>query len=208
MLGVVGLVGASVSAAAGLFGLAIGLGVLAGTGIGALLRSRQIRHLVGLYGWQTHPVRPPQHAMDRSIVVTDGHPDDGVYQLSATRSRMQRFAAGHHQAVLIAGHPGRSVVIAPPDGSMILFASRPRVAALRRAYLDAPHAPLTPQAQAKFHREAVIVLFSIAFGTMALAYAFLLMGWPTGLAMTGMAGAGLALTVRRWRDLPRQRPSS
>lgn len=82
-----GLVIASVSAGARLYALAVGLGALAASGVGAFFRSWRIRRLLTTHRWETHPVRPPLHALDRSIVVTDVHPDDGVYQLSATRPR-------------------------------------------------------------------------------------------------------------------------
>ncbi len=51
MLGVLGLVIAWLAAPAGLYGVAIGLGVLAGTGVGAWFRSRQIGRLIALNGW-------------------------------------------------------------------------------------------------------------------------------------------------------------
>jgi hypothetical protein len=181
--------------------------VLLGIGVGGLVRSRRTRRLLRVTRWDLHPVRTGRSGSGTGLVVGDVHPDDAVYLLSGIRQRVDRFAGADHDRVLLAGFPGRWVVVTPPDRSMVVLARRPRSAWARRQTRRAATAvPLTPEAQAQRIREVKIFFFAIVFGTMVLSYTYLFFGWPVGLPLAALAGAAIARTIRRWGRLPRQGP--
>jgi len=190
--------------AIGLYGYGGGP-VLLAIGVGGLARSRRIRRALRSTPWEAHPARIGRSRSGTGLVVGDVHPDDAVYLLSGTRQRIDRFARGHHDRVLLAALPGRWVVVAPPDRSLLVLARRTCSDRTRRQTRRAATAvPLTPEAQVQLAREAKIFLGATTFGSIALSFAYLLLGWVAGLVLTAAAGAAVVRTARRWSRLPRQ----
>jgi hypothetical protein len=190
--------------AIGLCGVGFGP-VLLWVGVVALVRAARMARLLRAQPWEGRVVRSTANFFGNFLLVGGIDKNEGVYVLSGTKMRVERFTWGRHANVLFAGLPDRWVVAAPPDRSLVVIARRPlRSLVRRRARTTVTRPPLTPAAQARFNRELriCIVVVAVAVPAIMLVAAVVNMWLAIGL----MFGALVAMRIiaRRWASFPRQ----